>query len=98
MQPVHGDHYHFFNMTLDGAKDIFKRFKPIRFGVKPYQTPSYSLRAQMTTSLEHLHSEVWRQRITEWRGLIDGTLDHAHYPKRHHRHAGAVFFLRAQSP
>lgn len=92
MYPLHGDPYHFFNMTLDGAKEIFKRFKPIRFGVKPYQTPSFSFRAQMNTALEHLHSEVWRQRITEWRDLIDGTLDSALDAKGYERLAAGVYF------
>jgi SAM-dependent methyltransferase len=92
MYPLHGDPYHFFNMTLDGAREIFKRFKPISFGVKPYQTPSYSLRAQMNTALDHLQSEVWRQRITEWRDLIDGTLDSALDARGHERLAAGVYF------
>ena len=92
MFPLHGDPYHFFNMTLDGAREIFKRFTPIRFGVKPYQSPSFSFRAQMNTALEHLQSEVWRQRITEWRDLIDGTLDSALDAKGHERLAAGVYF------
>ena len=92
MYPLHGDPYHFFNMTLDGAREIFKRFNPIRFGVKPYQTPSFSFRAQMNTALEHLHSEVWRQRITEWRDLIDGSLDSALDAKGYERLAAGVYF------
>lgn len=92
MYPLHGDPYHFFNMTLDGAREIFKRFTPIRFGVKPYQSPSFSFRAQMNTALEHLQSEVWRQRITEWRDLIDGSLDAALDAKGHERLAAGVYF------
>lgn len=92
MFPLHGDPYHFFNMTLDGAKEIFKRFETIRFGVKPYQSPSFSFRAQMSTALEHLQSEVWRQRITEWRDLIDGTFDSALDAKGHERLAAGVYF------
>src|SRR5260370_38657275 len=57
MYPLHGDPYHFFNMTLDGAREIFKRFQTGRYGVKPYQTPSYGLRAQMDSMLEHFKSE-----------------------------------------
>lgn len=77
MFPLHGDPYHFFNMTLDGAREMFKRFRTLSCGVMPYQLPSYGLRAQFTTMLEHLPPGDWHQRITEWRDLVDGTLDTA---------------------
>ena len=92
MFPLHGDPYHYFNMTLDGAREIFKRFRTLRCGVAPYQMPSYSLRAQFATMLEHLQSEEWRQRITEWQELIDGNLDNALDAKGHERLAAGVFF------
>jgi len=92
MYPLHADPYHFFNMTLHGANEIFKRFKTVRCGVQPYQTPSYAWRAQMDTALEHLHSEEWRRRISEWRDLIDGTLDTALDAKGHTALAAGVFF------
>ena len=77
MFPLHGDPYHFFNMTLDGVREMFKRFRTLRCGVMPYQLPSYGLRAQFTTMLDHLPPGDWHQRITEWRDLVDGTLDSA---------------------
>ena len=77
MFPLHGDPYHFFNMTLDGAKEMFKRFRTLSCGVMPYQLPSYGLRAQFDTMLEHLQPGDWHQRITEWRDLVNGTLDTA---------------------
>lgn len=77
MFPLHGDPYHFFNMTLDGVREIFKRFRTLRCGIMPYQLPSYGLRAQFTTMLEHLEPGDWHRRITEWRDLVDGTLDSA---------------------
>lgn len=92
MYPLHGDPYHFFNMTLDGVREIFKRFQTVRCGIKPYQTPSYGLRAQMDIMLEHLRSEDWRQRITAWRDLIGEDLDHALDAKGQERLAAGVFF------
>jgi SAM-dependent methyltransferase len=92
MYPLHGDPYHFFNMTLDGVREIFKRFQTVRCGIKPYQTPSYGLRAQMDIMLEHLRSEDWRQRITGWRDSIGEDLDNALDAKGRERLAAGVFF------
>lgn len=94
MFPLHGDPYHFFNMTLDGAREIFKRFESIRDGVMPYQTPAHSLKAQFETMLQHLTSEEWRQRITEWKDLIGVgyALDSVIDAKGHERLAAGVFY------
>ena len=92
MYPLHGDPYHFFNMTLDGAKEIFRRFNMVRCGVKPYQTPSYGLRAQMDIMLDHLRAEDWRRRITEIRDSIGEELDKALDAKGIERLAAGVFF------
>ncbi len=92
MYPLHGDPYHFFNMTLDGVREIFKRFQTVRCGVKPYQTPSYGLRAQMDIMLDHLQSEDWRNRITAWRDSISQELDNALDAKGIERLAAGVFF------
>jgi len=92
MYPLHGDPYHFFNMTLDGAREIFKRFQTVRYGVKPYQTPSYGLRAQMEIMLEHLKSAEWRTRISAMRDSIGEELDKALDAKGRERLAAGVFF------
>ena len=92
MYPLHGDPYHFFNMTLDGVREIFKRFQTVRCGIKPYQTPSYGLRAQMEIMLEHLQSEEWRTRISAMRDSIGDELDKALDAKGRERLAAGVFF------
>jgi SAM-dependent methyltransferase len=92
MYPLHGAPYHFFNMTLDGAKEIFKRFNTVRCGVKPYQTPSYGLRAQMDIMLDHLRSEDWRNRVTAWRDSISQELDYALDAQGVESLAAGVFF------
>ncbi len=40
MYPLHGDPYHYFNMTEQGINELFKRFKRAESGVKQYQNPS----------------------------------------------------------
>jgi len=92
MFPLHGDPYHFFNMTLDGARQIFKRFETISCGVMPYQSPMHSLRAQFDIMLEHLKTEEWRRRITEWRDLTGPDFNDALDAKGHERLAAGVYF------
>ena len=92
MQPLHGDPYHFFNMTLDGAKEIFKRFKMIRCGIKPYQTPACGLRMQIDVMLEHLRSEDWSRRFKELRDSLGDDFDNALDAKGRERLAAGVFF------
>jgi SAM-dependent methyltransferase len=92
MQPLHGDPYHFFNMTLDGAREIFKRFKVVRCGIKPYQTPAYGLRMQIDVMLEHLTSEDWSRRLKELRDSLGEDFDNALDAKGRERLAAGVFF------
>jgi len=42
--------------------------------------------------LEHLKSEEWRARITEWQDLIGADLDYALDAKGRERLAAGVFF------
>jgi SAM-dependent methyltransferase len=92
MQPVHGEPYHFFNMTLAGAREIFKAFKMTRCGVKPYQTPGYALRMQIDVMLEHLRSEDWRWRFQELKDSLGYDFDNALDAKGRERLAAGVFF------
>jgi SAM-dependent methyltransferase len=70
MQPFHGDPHHYFNMTLKGVREIFKPFKHLRSGIKPYQMPSFGFKMQIETLLEHLESEEWRRRFADLQAAI----------------------------
>jgi SAM-dependent methyltransferase len=63
MQPFHSDPNHFFNMSIPGIREIFRPFREVRVGVKPYQLPSFGLRMQLEVMLEHMDSGPWRDRI-----------------------------------
>ena len=91
MQPLHADPHHFFNMTQNGVREIFRRFQLVRSGVKPYQSPAYGLRMQIEVLLEHLHAAEWRRRfeaLHESLGDLDAALD----AKGRERLAAGVFF------
>src|SRR4029077_15938210 len=75
MQPLHADPHHYFNMTVDGVREIFRRFEHRRSGVKPYQTPSYGLRMQLDVLLDHLRSAEWRRRLRALRELLGEDFD-----------------------
>lgn len=92
MQPLHADPHHFFNMTLDGVQEIFRRFQPLRCGVKPYQTPAYGLRMQIDVLLEHLRSAEWRRRFRRLRKVVGEDFDRALDARGRERLAAGVFF------
>ncbi len=68
MQPFHSDPNHFFNMTIPGLREIFRPFREVRVGVKPYQLPSFGLKMQLAVMLQHLGEGGWRSRM---QGLLD---------------------------
>lgn len=63
MQPYHSDPFHFFNMTIPGVREIFKPFREVSVGVKPYQLPSFGYRMQLQVMLNHLAPGAWRERM-----------------------------------
>jgi GT2 family glycosyltransferase/glycosyltransferase involved in cell wall biosynthesis/SAM-dependent methyltransferase len=75
MQPLHGDPYHYFNMTLAGVHEIFRPFKHVRSGIKPYQLPSFGYQMQIESIMDHLRSEEWRRRLQELKEAIMKDLD-----------------------
>lgn len=66
MQPLHGDPWHFFNMTQHGLRQVMAPFEEIRCGVKSYQYPSASLLMQLEAITPFITSRKWRNTITKW--------------------------------
>ncbi len=95
MQPFHSDPDHYFNMTIPGAREIFRPFREVRVGVKPYQLPSFGLRMQIEVMLQHLGPGAWQNRM---RSLLDdlqrdgAALDEALDPDGRTDLAAGVYF------
>ncbi len=66
MQPLHGDPWHFFNMTQHGLRQVMAPFEEIRCGIKSYQYPSASLLMQFEAIAPFLTSRKWRNTIAKW--------------------------------
>ncbi|MDP9132940.1 MAG: class I SAM-dependent methyltransferase [Nitrospirota bacterium] len=66
MQPLHGDPWHFFNMTQHGLRQVMAPFEEIRCGIKSYQYPSASLLMQLEAITPFITSRKWRKTITKW--------------------------------
>jgi SAM-dependent methyltransferase len=99
MQPFHSDPNHFFNMTLSGLREIFRPFREVSAGVKPYQLPSFGLRMQLGVMLEHMAAGPWRHRMQALLGELerDGpALDTALDPEGQTNLAAGVFFHGAK--
>ncbi len=70
MQPYHSDPYHFFNMTIPGVREVFRQFREVRVGVKPYQLPSFGYRMQLEVLLGHMAPGVWQDRMKKLLGEL----------------------------
>lgn len=92
MQPLHADPHHWFNMTLEGVREIFKKFKHLKSGVQPYQKPSFGLRMQIDVILDHVHSDRWRKLFEELRNTLNEDFDSALDEKGQEYLAAGVFF------
>ena len=49
----HGYPHHYFNASVQGLEQIFKRFHRVRTGVAPYQMPAFALQMLAITYLRH---------------------------------------------
>lgn len=66
MQPLHGDPWHFFNMTQHGLRQVMAPFEEIRCGIKSYQYPSASLLMQLEAVIPFITSRKWRNTLMKW--------------------------------
>jgi hypothetical protein len=67
LQPFHAYPNHFFNMTTQGAREVFKMFEELSAGVQPHQDPSIALNWILT---------AWGQKVAfaERDDFLDSTV------------------------
>jgi len=58
MQPLHGDPFHYFNMTANGLKRVLSGYEIEEIGMEPFQAPSYGMQMQMEAVLPYLNGEM----------------------------------------
>ena len=58
MQPLHGDPFHYFNMTANGLKRVLSGFEIKEIGIEPFQAPSYGFQMQIEAVLPYLNGEM----------------------------------------
>lgn len=82
MQPYHGDPSHYFNMTKNGFKEIFEKFKIQKLGIAPHQHMSWSLEMQIQSILPFLTNQMIKNEfkgflefVVQNRELMDNSLD-----------------------
>jgi SAM-dependent methyltransferase len=69
--PLHGDPYHFFNMTLFGIEEVFKMFQKLNSGVEHYQSAGMTMNILRNTFLSLVEDEKAREELR----VILGTTD-----------------------
>lgn len=71
LQPVHGDPYHFYNMTVQGVKETFKMFVEIQSGVEQYQTSGTTMNIITRQFMELLQDDTAKNELQKMVGSID---------------------------
>jgi SAM-dependent methyltransferase len=92
--PVHGDPYHFYNMTLEGVAETFKMFRKVDSGVGPHQTCGTAMNVFFNYFLSLIEDEAARGGLTAARGGIDFTqFDAVIPPDKQHIMSAGVYFI-----
>lgn len=98
MQPFHADPSHYFNMTPSGLREIFRPFRELEVGIKPYQAPSFGLRMQCDVMLQHLRPGLWHDRILKFRADLDRDEFDAELDELGQRYLAAGVFFDGVKP
>ena len=95
LQPVHGDPYHFYNMTLQAVRDTFNMFEEIEAGVEPYQSPGVMMNSMTNYLIDLVQDEGAKQELREKVGGIDYATQYDKYiPKENwHIMSAGVYFV-----
>jgi SAM-dependent methyltransferase len=63
MQPLHGDPSHYYNMTMNGLKDVLADFDIEEIGIEPSQQPSYGIQMAIEAVLPFMRSGNMKDAI-----------------------------------
>jgi len=63
MQPLHGDPSHYYNMTMNGLKDVLADFDIEEIGLEPSQQPSYGIQMAIEAVLPYMTSGNMKDAI-----------------------------------
>lgn len=64
MQPLHGDPYHYYNMTSEGLRLVLSGFEILDAGVQPHQYPSFGLKMQLDAVLPFIRNGRWKRSLS----------------------------------
>jgi SAM-dependent methyltransferase len=95
LQPVHGDPYHFYNMTAHGLKHTFRMFKHIECGAAPYQSAGMTMNILKLRFLDLVEDESARSFIRSRVGDIDYSIFDKYIPERRKTEMSAGVYLVA---
>ncbi|MDY6802893.1 MAG: class I SAM-dependent methyltransferase [Cyanobacteriota bacterium] len=70
LQPFHSDPNHYFNMTIQGLRQIMSDFEEINSGILEHHYPSYSLMMLIRIIWPHLEQKQWKNRLADWHAFL----------------------------
>jgi SAM-dependent methyltransferase len=94
LQPLHGDPFHFFNMTLHGLEEVMKPFRKLKSGVEPYQSSGMTMNILRNHFIESVGDEAAKGRLRQLFGEVN-FVDYDRFipPERQHVMAAGVYFV-----
>lgn len=94
LQPVHGDPYHFYNMTRDGVQETFKMFHKVDAGVGPHQSCGTAMNIFFRYFLSLIEDEPAKAQLREALGAMDfARFDALIPPDKQHIMSAGVYFI-----
>ena len=70
LQPLHADPSHYFNMTVNGLRQILSDFEEINSGILPHHYPSYSMMMLIQTIWPYIQQKEWQDRLEDWHAFL----------------------------
>jgi SAM-dependent methyltransferase len=96
LQPLHGDPYHFYNMTERGLKHAFRMFRHIECGAAPYQSAGMTMNILKLRFLDLVEDDEARRFIRSRVGDIDYCTFDRYIPEHRKMEMSAGVYLIAE--
>lgn len=92
MQPYHADPDHYYNMTISGLENLFRKFRKIDSGVGPHQKASYTVRLILDNYRRFSTDQEINERIDSLLKCHISEQDFKLNDECHYRIGAGVFF------
>jgi SAM-dependent methyltransferase len=94
LQPVHGDPYHFYNMTREGVEETFKMFRKVESGVGAHQSCGAAMNILFRYFLSLIDDDAAKTRLRDALGGMNfAQFDALIAPEKQHIMSAGIYFI-----